>query len=155
LHVRTGGKGDRARRVDVIGPVLRVIFFHENYGLLPDRTVRNRFDHAAQRRVILRDELICIENLFVPTVGMIVWQPDVMKLRKLPESYLGLEIFSPFAHAIQIRSFQVSRAKAERIMIQIISEATSQAVVAFQYCRETVVAREKQRQATGERLVTE
>src|SRR5713226_7284668 len=97
----------------MIRTVLGVVLFNQNHRLLPDGAKRNRLNDATKRGIVLGHELKGIENLLARAVGMIVWQPDVMKLRHVAELQLRLEILFPFAHAIQIRSLQVPRSIAE------------------------------------------
>ena len=101
----------------MIRTVLGIILFNKNQRLFPDGAPGNCLNDATKRSIVLGHELKGVENLLIRAISMIAWQPDVMKLRDVAELQLRLEIFFPFAHAIQIRSLQVPRSKAERVVI--------------------------------------
>ena len=54
-HVRRHHQGHRAVRVDVVGPVLRVVLEHEDRRLLPEAALRDGLHQPAQGEVVLRD----------------------------------------------------------------------------------------------------
>ena len=78
------GFGRDGLAVDVIGPILRIVFDDEDGRLSPVGRMRHRVDHAAQREIVVRHVRAGRGHTGPRREGVVIRQPNQLDRRQIP-----------------------------------------------------------------------
>src|SRR5437588_9797005 len=94
-------------RIDVIGSVLRVVLQHEHYRILPERTLRQRFDDSSEGEIVIRHVCSRRWSASASPGGVVVWEREYLQRRQVPRVHELLELLEPHIHACLILNVEV------------------------------------------------
>src|SRR3954468_15997411 len=104
---RADAEQQRSVRIDVVRSILRIVFEHENCGILPIRAVRDGFDDAAEREVVVGNHRARSPGAWRGAARVIVTQPDDRELRQVSLLLELTELFEPDIGALLVGNAEI------------------------------------------------
>lgn len=87
----------------MVGPVLCIIFNHEDRRLLPETTVRNPFNEHAERQIVLSHKRAGRKAPTARPLRVVIRELDDLKGWKVPGPFEAAEFCRPIMHPERIR----------------------------------------------------
>src|SRR6185437_15758903 len=98
-----------AMAVDMVGAVLRIVFFNKDGRLRPDLTVTYRVDDAAQSEIVVCLVVDGIRMTLQCACGVIVGKPKDCQVGNLVRLNEPLEVVEPVVDTVLVRDGEIER----------------------------------------------
>ncbi len=108
--VGTDDEPQRAMRVDVIGPILRVILEYEDGGLRPELGMADALDDPTQRQIVIGNTSTWRSLAQAHAIGMIARQSNHLQPRHVTFTLESLEFFQEAIRPFHVPVIQVEAA---------------------------------------------